>query len=208
METDGFGWWRSRSSALLREPSWLGMLSLPSHEGLAGKRISELESGDGRQYCRHFLAQLRRGLSPVSPLSPNQPTLHLGSHIGYRWRPVSAHRIGTTVRSCSLMAVTDRLPVVAFWICSLHQAIIGRRRRCSPPCCRHFGLRLCRHAPALIKTCAPGWASMASILKRVGTPESSTHPLSLMGSQSTGSGWYPVKGLKSFCVMGSIFSGR
>ena len=42
---------------------------------------------------------------------------------------VSAHRIGTTLQFLvSLMAAAERLPVAAFWICSLHQAIIGLRR--------------------------------------------------------------------------------
>ena len=53
----------------------------------------------------------------------------LGVIFGYLRRSVSAYRIGTTLQFLvSLMAATDRLPIAAFWMCSLHQAIIGRRR--------------------------------------------------------------------------------
>lgn len=52
-----------------------------------------------------------------------------GVILGYQRRPVSAQRIGTTLWSLVwLIADADRLPVAAFWMCSLHQAIIGRRR--------------------------------------------------------------------------------
>ena len=60
---------------------------------------------------------------------PNNPHSIWGVIFGYRRRPVSAHRIGTTLWSLvCLIADADRLPVAAFWMCSLHQAIIGRRR--------------------------------------------------------------------------------
>jgi hypothetical protein len=41
---------------------------------------SEACNGDSRHFCRHAAGQALHGLSPVSPLSPNQPSLHLGSH--------------------------------------------------------------------------------------------------------------------------------
>ena len=54
--------------------------------------------------------QMARGLSPVSPLSP-------------------PYRMGTTFRSlATFIALAERLPVDAFRMYSLHQAIIGRRR--------------------------------------------------------------------------------
>ncbi|MNP31623.1 hypothetical protein D3C76_1247510 [compost metagenome] len=53
---------------------------------------------------------MARGLSPVSPLSP-------------------PYRMGTTFRSlATFIALAERLPVDAFRMYSLHQAIIGRRR--------------------------------------------------------------------------------
>lgn len=41
---------------------------------------SEACNGDSRHFCRHAAGQVLHGLSPVSPLSPNQPSLHLGGH--------------------------------------------------------------------------------------------------------------------------------
>lgn len=41
---------------------------------------SETCNGDSRHFCRHAAGRVRRGLSLVSPLSPNQLSLHLGSY--------------------------------------------------------------------------------------------------------------------------------
>ena len=63
------------------EPMRVGMRSLPARVGLAVVRLKrEAYNGDSRHFCRHAARQVLRGLSPVSPLSPNQPSLHLGSH--------------------------------------------------------------------------------------------------------------------------------
>ena len=45
-----------------------------------GSSKSEACSGDSRHFCRHAADQVLRRLSPVSPLSPNQPSLHLRIH--------------------------------------------------------------------------------------------------------------------------------
>ena len=53
------------------------MRSLPARVGLAEKPKNEACNGDSRHFCRHAANQVLRGLSP---LSPNQPSLHLRSH--------------------------------------------------------------------------------------------------------------------------------
>ncbi len=51
------------------------------------------------------------------------------SQFHHRQRRLSDQRIGTTLPLRSLwIAVTDRFPVAAFWMYSLHQTIAGRRR--------------------------------------------------------------------------------
>ena len=62
------------------EPMREGMRSLPARVGLAEEALRERRNGDSRHFCRHAASQVLRGLSPVSPLSPNQASLHLGSH--------------------------------------------------------------------------------------------------------------------------------
>lgn len=54
----------------------------PSRSRGLGRESSKREAfnGDSRHFCRHAADKVLRGLSPVSPLSPNQPSLHLGSH--------------------------------------------------------------------------------------------------------------------------------
>jgi len=54
----------------------------PSRSRGLGRESPKREacSGDSRHFCRHAAGQVLRGVSPVSPLSPNQPSLHLGSH--------------------------------------------------------------------------------------------------------------------------------
>lgn len=41
---------------------------------------SETCNGDSRHFCRHAADRVGRGLSLMSPLSPNQLSLHLGSY--------------------------------------------------------------------------------------------------------------------------------
>lgn len=51
----------------------------PSRSRGLGRESPKREAcnGDSRHFCRHAANQVLRGLSPVSP---NQPSLHLGSH--------------------------------------------------------------------------------------------------------------------------------
>ena len=94
--------------------------------GLAGGAQTCRRFGDSRHFCRHAARHGLRGLSPVSPVSPTELLMHLGENFGYRCHPVSPQRIGTTLRSLvRLIADANRLPVAAFWMWSLHQAIIG-----------------------------------------------------------------------------------
>lgn len=85
------------------------MRSLPMLTGLAGEAKIEASwrLSPAAQTARMEMA---RGLSPVSPLSP-------------------PYRMGTTFRSlATFIVLAERLPVDAFRMYSLHQAIIGRRR--------------------------------------------------------------------------------
>ena len=54
----------------------------PSRSRGLGRESPKREAcnGDSRHFCRHAANQVLRGLSPVSPLSPNQPSLHLESY--------------------------------------------------------------------------------------------------------------------------------
>lgn len=60
------------------------------------------------------------------------PKVEFQAKTGRGWAPLGRgfdQRIDTTFLSrFSLIADTDRLPVAACWMCSLHQAIIGRLR--------------------------------------------------------------------------------
>jgi hypothetical protein len=88
------------------------MRSLPVLTGLAGETKSEA-SWRLSPSAQTIKTELPRGLSPVSPLS-------------------LSYRIGTTFRSlATFIALAERLPVDAFRMYSLHQAIIGRRRSIS-----------------------------------------------------------------------------
>ena len=50
----------------------------PSHSHGLGRESpkSKACNGDSRHFCRHAAGQVLRGLSPVSPLSPNQAGSH------------------------------------------------------------------------------------------------------------------------------------
>ena len=108
------------------EPTRAGMRSLPARVGLAEKAprarlvTATVATSVAMLQARYYAGCRRcRRCRQINHHSIWEVIF------GYRRRPVSAHRIGTTLQFLvPLMAAIDRLPVAAFWMCSLHQSII------------------------------------------------------------------------------------
>ena len=80
MEAGGFPWPGGRSSVFNVSPREWECGAFPFAWAWSRKPQDRGCNGDSRHLCRHAADPVLRGLSPVSPLSPNQPSLHLGSY--------------------------------------------------------------------------------------------------------------------------------